>query len=195
LEKSDHHRYWMNLKHINAAIILLGLVIGFTGAANGESQESEYMIKAAFLYNFAKFVDWPHESLKDDLSPFRVFILGTDPFGDTLDSIKDKTVKGRKLAIKRVQKVEEAAQCHILFLSSSEQGSVRQIIQSLGPVLTVSEIPGFCQSGGMINFIKAANKIQFEINPDAAQKKKLTISSRLLSLAKIVSTETQKGKE
>lgn len=193
--QSRHFRVRMNLNLIAVITIILSMAVGCINVESTEAQESEYMIKAAFLYNFSKFVDWPEGSFKDDLSPIRLFILGADPFGNTLDSIRDKAVKGRNLTIKRIQKVEEAAPCHILFLSPSEKGNVRQIIQSLGSVLTVSEIPRFCQSGGMINFIKVEDKIQFEINPDAAQQKKLTISSRLLKLARIVGTETQRGKE
>ncbi|OGP92967.1 MAG: hypothetical protein A2156_10395 [Deltaproteobacteria bacterium RBG_16_48_10] len=187
----------MRFKPITIAIILLCLAAGCIAASTAQSQESEYMIKAAFLYNFAKFVDWPDGSFMDDLSPIRLFIIGADPFGDTLDSLKDKTIKARRLTIKRIQKIEEMDKPHILFISSSEKGNVRRIIESLKrePVLTVSEIQEFCQQGGMINFIRLGNKVQFEINPDAVQKKKLVISSRLLNLAKIVGTEIQSGKQ
>jgi len=122
------------------------------------SQEaSEYQVKAAFLYNFAKFIDWPTEAFKDDLAPVNLCILGTDPFGDTLNTIKDKTVKGRKLTLKRLYKLEDPGGCHILFISASEKGNVKQIIQSLknSPVLTISEGERFAHGGGMINFIIA----------------------------------------
>jgi len=193
--QGDPYRCGMNSTSIIIIGIIVSVVFGFIIPPGAICEDSEYMIKAAFLLNFARFVDWPEGSFKDGLSPINLLILGADPFGDTLDSIKEKTVKGRQLRIKRGQNVEDAVPCHILFISSSEKEKVSQIVKLLGPVLTVSEIPRFCQQGGMVNFIKVENKIQFEINPEMAKQKRLSISSRLLKLAKIVDTETQKGKQ
>jgi hypothetical protein len=176
-------------KAVTLVMIVLSLAAVSTNADKAESQDSEYVIKAAFLFNFAKFVTWPEGSFKDDLSPISLFVLGRDPFQDALDSIKDKSIKGRKLIIRRIQKMEETERCHILFISPSEKATMPQLIRSLGPVLTVSETQRFCQQGGMINFIKSENRIQLEINPDAAQQKKLIINPSLLKLANIVKTE------
>jgi hypothetical protein len=157
----------------------------------------EYLIKAAFLFNFAKFVEWPAASFKDDLSPINLCILGTDPFGPALDTLKDKTIKGRPLKIKRANKVDDIEACHILFISASEKEILKQILYTLknSNILTVSEIEGFAQMGGIINFIIVNKKVHFEINPEAAERSKLKISSQLLKLAKIVIPESKKEKE
>jgi hypothetical protein len=151
----------------------------------------EYLIKAAFIFNFVKFVDWPSELFKDKAAPIKLYILGNDPFGEALATIRDKKVKGRRLTITRVQRVEEIKGAHLLFISPSEKGRVRQILQSLRntPVLTISEIEGFGQMGGIINFITVEDKVQFEINSEQAQQHQLKISSQLLKLARIVRSE------
>jgi hypothetical protein len=154
-------------------------------------QSREYFIKAAFLYNFIKFVDWPSDSFKNDGAPVNLCVLGDDPFGEALNTIRNKRVKGRRLVIKRVQRVEQIEGAHLLFISTSEKGRVKQILKSLSdaPVLTISEMEGFGQRGGIINFITVDNKIQFEINAEQARQHKLKISSQLLKLARIVRSE------
>ena len=181
------------------SLIIAGYVVagGVSNACAESSSSREYLIKAAFLYNFAKFVEWPAESFKDDLSPLNLYVLGEDPFGAAIDSIKDKTIKGRKLVIKRCNKIEDVKGCHILFVSASEKGNLRHILNALrnSNVLTVSEIEGFARQGGIINFIITEKRIHFEINPDEAQRSKLKISSQLLKLAHIVTSESRKEKE
>jgi len=179
-------------------IITAGVSVGTMLDTSAETKPSpEYLIKAAFLFNFTKFVEWPAESFKNDLSPFNLCILGADPFGPALDTIKDKTVKGRQLKIRRVNKVNDMEGCHILFISASEKENLKHILNFArnSNILTVSEIEGFAQLGGIINFIIIDKKVQFEINPDAAQHSKLKISSQLLKLAKIVTSEPKKEKE
>ena len=157
----------------------------------------EYLIKAAFLYNFAKFVDWPSDAFKDEQSPLYLSILGDDPFGSALDSLRDKTVRGRPLVIRRCKSIEQVAGSHILFISPSEKDNLRPILNALknSSILTVSETDRFGQQGGMINFLTVDNKIQFEINPVAAQGGRLKIGSQLLKLARITATESPKEKE
>ena len=176
---------------ISIAFILAMLICGPNVSAES-MQYQEYLVKAAFLFNFTKFVDWPSESFKDNAAPIKLYILGDDPFGEALDTIRDKTVKGRRLVIKRCQKVEELEGAHLLFISASEKGRVNQILQSLKntPVLTISETERFGQMGGIINFITVENKVQFEINSEQAQQNKLKISSQLLKLARIVRSES-----
>jgi hypothetical protein len=154
-------------------------------------QNKEYWIKAAYLYNFIKFVDWPSESFKNEADPIKLYILGNDPFGEALDTIRGKTIRGKRLVVKRVQRVEEIEGAHLLFISPSEKGRVKQILQSLRntPVLTISEMERFGQMGGIINFITVENKVQFEINAEQAQQQKLKISSQLLKLARMVRSE------
>ena len=158
---------------------------------------SEYQLKAVFLYNYAKFVVWPAESFADADAPIILGVLGKDPFGAIIDqTIKGKTVKGRKLAIKRFEKIEDVEICHILFVSASEKKHLSKIVKILkgSSVLTVGEVKQFAQRGGIINFIIKQNKIRFEINLDAAQQAKLKISSKLLKLAKII-RDGRRGKE
>jgi hypothetical protein len=169
-------------------IVVLLLAFGAPKAFAQSSSPGEYVVKAAFLYNFAKFVDWPPTAFKNDSAPLTLCILGKDPFGEALDSLKDKTVKGRALVVRRSNRVENIGECHMLFISPSEKGDLKQILNALknSAILTVSEIEGFGSLGGMINFVMVEKKVQFEINPDAAQYRGLRISSQLLKLAKIV---------
>jgi hypothetical protein len=146
---------------------------------------SNYQIKAAFLFNFAKFVAWPDTGN----DPMSICIAGDDPFGGILDdTVKGKTINGRAVEIKRNKAGKNLQGCHIVFISASERRRVRSIFDSLQgtSVLTVGEFPGFASEGGIINFTTQENRIHFEINTDAAERAHLKISSRLLSLATIV---------
>ncbi len=183
---------------LRSVAALLGvMMITLLNTQAQDSKPSEYEIKAAFLYNFAKFIDWPVESFKDDASSLTLGILGVDPFGPALDTIKEKTVKGRKLVIKRSRNPEDLKGCHILFVSPLEKENLRPILNVFreSAVLTVSETERFASRGGIINFIRVDNKIHFEINPEAAQRNRLKISSQLLKLARIVTTESPKEKQ
>ena len=151
----------------------------------------EYLVKAACVYNFAKFVEWPSEAFPDHQGPIVLSILGKDPFGASLESIRGKPVMSRKLEIRRVDRIEDLQRCHILFISESEKENLSQIFVKVSdwPVLTVSDMEGFAQRGGIINFITVEKKIRFEINVDAAERSGPRISSKLLRLAKIVTDE------
>jgi hypothetical protein len=151
----------------------------------------EYIIKAAFLYNFAKFVDWPGEDFANDESPIILCILGKDPFGELLESIEGKTVKGRRLMIKRLEEIEDLERCHILFISKSEKKNLTQVFDKLAgwSVLTVSDMESFAQRGGIIGLVTEEKKIRFQINVEAAQHRRVKISSKLLKLAQIVENE------
>lgn len=161
------------------------------GTNDNSSSFRKYQIMAAFLYNFAKFVEWPNDTFTDTSSTITLGVLGEDPFGVTLESIRYKTVRGRKLVIKRFDSVRNLEFCHILFISSSEEERLPQILKSLNnlSVLTVGEMDQFTQFGGIIKFIIQKNKIRFEINVDNAERAGLKISSRLLKLAKVVKNE------
>ena len=197
LQKANMAKRFLRLFIRSAAALLGVMMITLLNAQAQDSKPSEYEIKAAFLYNFAKFVDWPVESFRDDSSNLTLGILGVDLFGPALDVLKDKTVKGRKITIKRSKNMEDLKGCQILFISASEKGNLKQILNALrdSNVLTVSEIERFANRGGIVNFIRVDNKIQFEINPEAAQRNKLKISSHLLRLARIVATESPKENE
>jgi hypothetical protein len=151
----------------------------------------EYLVKAACVYNFAKFVEWPSEAFSEGESSIVLSILGKDPFGVTLESIRGKPVQSRKLEIRRVDKTEDLQRCHILFVSGSEKENLSEIFLKVSdwPVLTVSDMDGFAHRGGMVNFITIEKKIRFQINVPAAERNGLKISSKLLRLAKIITGE------
>ena len=145
----------------------------------------EYRIKAAFLYNFAKFVEWPSEAFDDEDSTLILGVFGDDPFGAALQSLRGKTVRGRRLIIKRFDSLLDLDQCHILFITSSAPQQQQKALESLqgSNVLTVGEMQRFAQMGGIINFVIRKNKLRFEINLDAGKRAGLVISSQLLKLA------------
>lgn len=153
----------------------------------GSSQPSEYQIKAAFLYNFANFVEWPESAFSAENSPIVLGVLGKDPFGRILKAAEGKKIQGRKLTIKRFDAFADLEFCHILFICSSEKEEIKKIIAKIdrSGVLTVGDTDGFTENGGIINFFKADNKVRFEINMDSAKAGNLVISSKLLSLARI----------
>ena len=171
--------------------ILIALNVLFLSGRIAAQEANEYEVKAAFLYNFARFVEWPDNVSPDPNGPLVIAILGRDPFGGEIDrAIEGKTVNGRRLVIKRFSSVETYEQCHILFVSSSERGNLPRILAAVrtSSVLTVSETDRFAQIGGIINFITIENRIRFEINRAAAARVGLKISSKLLSLGRVVRT-------
>jgi hypothetical protein len=162
---------------------------GFMAFAEKDSTEGfqEYEVKAAFLYNFGKFVEWPKGSFADDQSPFVLGVLGKDPFGKALDSLKGRGIQGRDFVVKKFDGHETLERCHILFVAESEQAHLTEILKKVKhwPVLTVSDMKGFCPAGGDIALFIEEKSIRFEINVDSAQRKGLKLSSQLLKLAKI----------
>jgi hypothetical protein len=161
------------------------------------SQEpTEYQVKAAFLLNFARFVEWPADAFGGDGSPFVIGVLGNDPFGYALDqTVKDKSVNGRRFAIRRLQTARDTKGCHILFISSSERGHLSQLLSSLNgsPFLTVGDMDRFTQMGGMIGMVLQENKVRFEINVGMTELARLKVSSKLLSLATVIRRDVSSG--
>ena len=157
------------------------------------SNFTPYQHKALYLYQFAKYTEWPKEILGDDNGPFVLGILGKDPFGTNIDIIQGKLIKGRKLIVKRFAKVQDVAGCHLLFISSSETEQLPQILKALekSSILTIAEAEGFAQQSAMINLVaeqKSASSqtVSFEINRAAAEKANLKLDTQLLKLAKRV---------
>lgn len=146
---------------------------------------NEYQVKAAFIVNFAKFVDWPIDALGDGGS-LVVGVVGDDPFGWALDQLSGNTVNGRRLRIKRLRWGDNLRACQILFVSNSEVKHLGKIMENIRgtSILTIGEMPQFNQSGGMIRFVIQNNKVRFEINAAAAGQARLKISSKLLALSK-----------
>lgn len=155
----------------------------------------EYLIKAAILFNFAKFASWPEDAFGYPGAPLRICVLGNDPFGPALDSLQGKQVHGRPLATMRIAQIEESPQCHILFVSESEKGSLERILDYVAkrPILTVADITRFANSGGIIALKEDKNRSRIEVNLGAAAQAGVKLSSKLLRLAETVSTQAAQG--
>jgi len=175
------------IRMIAIASILCASVFFYPARAS-EPSTSEYLLKAAFIYNIAKFVEWPPGSFESEKAPLVLCILGKDPFGYTTSTIDGKIVHGRPLSVRRVDRIEDLRSCQMLFISSSEMNRMPQMVQSLkdSRILTIGDMPDFARNGGMINLITVENKINMEINVAAVEKARLQISSKLLKLARIV---------
>ena len=169
-------------------LVLVALLAWPTGLRAGSALQREYEIKAAYLYNFINYIDWPADALPPAGGTITIGIVGENPFGEALGPLNGKQIKGRKLVVKQITDAKDMAQCQIVFISASEKQRVAELLEKIkgARILTVSEIEGFAARGGIINFISEQNKVRFEINPDAARGLGLTISSDLLKLAKIV---------
>jgi len=171
---------------VRLALVALGAVAVHAHAE--EPVTDEYHVKAAFLYNFAKFVEWPSGPLGSS-GPIAICVLGQNPFGRVLeDTVSGKTVDGKTFSVRRVSDGKTAALCQILFVSSFERMRLGAILGDLrtGHVLTVGETDGFIEEGGIVNLKLDGGKIQIQININAADEAGVRISSKLLSLAQII---------
>jgi uncharacterized protein DUF4154 len=167
------------------------LAFFFPLALSAQPSGTEYQIKAAYLLNFGKFVKWPSSPSGNS---FSICVLGSDPFGTILDStVRDEKIDAKQVVARRIANVSEATGCQVVFISRLEQGELRKSLPRLtkAGVLTVSDMPGFLDRGGMIQFTLAGNRIRFEVNLDAAQDAELTLSSELLKVASAVRRRRQ----
>jgi len=195
------------LRRLGILIAILGMTLNGTPLAYAQTGDapdsSEYLIKAGFIYNFAKFVEWPSAAFAQPDSPIVIGVLGTDPFGSVLDRlVQDKKIGQRGFVVKRykwgkdLKDLKDLRDCKILFVSASEKAHADEIIQLVKwlPILTVGETPGFAEHGGVIRFTVEDNRVRFEVNVDAAHQADLNISSRLLTLAKIIPQTAATGR-
>ncbi len=149
----------------------------------------EYPVKAAFLLNFTRFVEWPAATFPAPDSPMRICVLGEDPFGPILDRIVEgESVTGHGIKAERLPQGGNPRHCHVLFVSRSERERIARIISELrgSSVLTVSELPGFAEAGGVIQFVIEERKVRFYINAAAAEAAGLKLSSRLMKVASAI---------
>jgi hypothetical protein len=170
------------------------LVLLLVWSAGGQGARVEYRIKAAYIFNFAKFVSWPSSVFPSPESPIVIGILGKDPFGNEIDeTIAGKAIEQRPLRVKRLTDTDSLEGCHILFIASSERKVLPQILQKLGklPILTVGEMDEFTGVGGMIRFFPYENNIRFEVDLEPVEAAGLKISSQLLQVA-IVKSKARK---
>lgn len=169
------------------ALIALGVVA--VGGLNAAEAPREYDLKAVFLYNFATFAAWPESAFPQKETPLIIGVLGDDPFGRVIDDVvADETVNGRKLLVQRYRRIQDIQQCHILFISRSEADRLDRVLGYVKdkPILAVSDIDRFATAGGMVGFINQGNRVQLEVNAQAVKEAGLTLSSKLLRLARLV---------
>jgi len=178
-------------------VALVALVALLAPASRGQdAKPNEYQVKAVYLYNFGRFVEWPAQAATAKGASFDICILGHDPFGPVLDStVAGEKIDGQRVMVRRIVKVQEAAGCRILFITTSEESRLKDILSALERtgVLTVSDIPHFSERGGMIQLLEQGGKIRFEVNLTNAQDEGLTLSSDLLKVAAAVRKNSQPG--
>lgn len=188
---------WVVLRQqcLLSILLLCGSIVSPTptGAQSASHISDEYQVKAAFLFNFAQFVEWPARAFPTSDTPLVIGILGDDPFGDYLDElVKGEKVGGRPVVIRRCDNLPEAGACHILFISRSEHASLKEILHGLKgrSILTISDADSFNRYGGMVRFVMENGKIRLRIQLQSAKDANLTISSKILRPATIVSSDS-----
>ena len=167
-------------------VLLTAMAPAFLARA-GDAAPSEYQVKAVFLYHFTKFVEWPAGA--GDKKSFVVGVVGRDPFGAELEKALDgKSVDGRPFVVRRFKQTGDVQFCNLLFVGDSELDRFPRLLGRLNEwnTLTVSDVDGFLQQGGAINFLIEGEKVRFEINPKAAERAGLKISSQLMKVAKAI---------
>lgn len=174
---------------LHGMTLVLFLLPGFlfpsalAGSISGEAD-----IKAAFLFNFIKFVEWPDSTFGSPEDPYQIALVGNDPIEAPLKGVDGKTVSGRRVVVRKVSDLSSLGRCHILFVGESEKGRVESVIKAVKnwPVLIVADIDGFARRGGTIGFFRENNRIRFEINEESADEAGLKLNAKLLYLGRIV---------
>ncbi len=163
------------------------LFLWFIGpfAANGSTEFEENQIKAAFLYNFANFVEWPSSAFPNARAPIVLGVFGKKNLVEILNSATLRPIRGREVIAKPCERLTDLNECHVLFIDRSKADDLQKILERIKDksILTVSDMENFAQKGGIINFIEKDSQIRFAINAQAARRSKLSVSSKLLNLA------------
>ena len=172
------------------ACTTIGFVTASPARGQGQGIDREYTLKAAYLYKFATYIQWPQRAFRDAASPFVIGILGPDPVGADLRKIaKVKQIDGRKIEVRNFKQAKEVRDCHILFMSRDVESAAQQAAIKLlsgRNILFVGETPDFLKHGGVIDFVIQGNRIRVYISKSAYQRESLEISARLLRIATIV---------
>lgn len=157
-----------------------------------EAELPEYVVKAGFLFNFAKYVEWPADAFDGPKAPIRIGVAGDDPFGGTLEkTLKDKTVNGRAFSIERYKEPEDLKRCHMLFVARADKVRTAAFLEKAKEpgILTVGEEKDFSRLGGVVTVLIEDGKPKLEVNPDAARDRKVVINAKLLKVAALVKTD------
>jgi hypothetical protein len=179
---------WPPTMMLSRSILTLIMVALLATSLNAELTD-EYHIKAAYLYNFTKFIVWPADAFRDSDKTFQICILGRDPFGTALDEVvAGKAIDGRPFEVRRLSDRQQTGTCRILYAAASERKRITSIPLNANQtgVLTVSEAGSGTSDKAIVNFTLEHGKVRFEINITAAEEDKLQISSKLLNLATVV---------
>jgi hypothetical protein len=167
-------------------VSLLGGPLSLDGASS-----LEYNVKAAFLLNFVRFVQWPATAFPQPGSPIAVCVLRRNPFGDILERmVEGEQVGGRPVVVRQISTPDQTPACHVLFVPDPvlrEDGDVA-VPMEMG-LLTVGESDAFLRHGGIINFYTERGRVRFAINAEAAERSNLRVSARLLLVARVVQRE------
>jgi hypothetical protein len=189
---SDFQRGWALL----AGVVFALAFFVTTVLLAQQPKPSEYQVKATYLYNFGRFVKWPGTVPAGKGDSFSVCLIGQDPFGSILDStLAGEALDGKPVVLRRISKPQDAGECRILFISSTEEKHLSEILTALDQsgVLTVSDMPGFTRRGGMIQFVLEGDRVRFEINLASAESARLVLSSELLKVAASVKRNGRSG--
>lgn len=193
----NEKRVWWK-RVLSVCLCMWGIALSqiFPIKAHGhDSQPGEYQVKAVFILNFAKFVEWPATSFMNDSGTINLCIVGEDPFGADLDSIRGEKVGNKIIAVEYLSATQPLNKCHIAFISRSEKNHLTKVVNALrgSGILSVGDTEGFAHHDVIINFYVEKNRVKFEINEDAAKSAGIRISAKLMNLAKIVRTLKHNG--
>ena len=180
------------MRLLRSGLFVLAAFLLALAPLRGHAQTREYQVKAVFLLNFTHFISWPSNVFTNSTQPFQIGILGENPFsGALIDVFKGETFQQRPIHVVESREFASLAQCQMLFISRSESDRLELILSQLGsrPVLTVADVARVSESGVMIQLYREENNVRFAINPEAARKGGLTVSSRLLRVGRVVGTD------
>ncbi len=172
------------LNPLRALIALLAV-----GVAVAAPATDEYRVKAVFLFNFARFVDWPAVTFGGDSAPFALCVYGDDPFGPDLDAVVDgASIAGRPMVVRRLHALENVTGCQIVYIAASADRDFESVLAALAhrPTLTVSDLEGAARRGAMVRMLTVGGHVRLRINLDAVHAAHLTLSSNLLRAAEVV---------
>ena len=186
-EQQITRKFSHSFSHVFATVCLIALLLLFSGRGTLlASTSSEYKLKAAFIYNFAKFVSWPPAAFSGSNDPIILGLIDGDPFGGSIDdALEGKTAQKRQIQVKRIKSIADAKKCHILYINSTQSSRVNEILSALrgNSILTIGEADKFTSIGGIIHFVVHKQRVAFKINNEQAKNVDLAISSQLLKLA------------
>lgn len=182
---------------LSALFAACGLMVMLLDLPTGAASPTEYQVKAAYLFNFGRFVQWPSRASAGQNTTFPICVLGADPFGKVLDeTIAGQSIDSKTVVARRINQAGDAAGCRVLFISAVDGAHLKSILENLDSfsILTVSDMPDFMDRGGMIQFVKRRRTVRFAINLAAARRAGLSLSSQLLKVAlRVKETDPPRG--